>query len=479
MQLSLRTRGLALSLSLTLLAACGSDPKTGESGPGQEAAGASQATADEPDAGTKEAVELTDVTNGEETETPDAGVPAPTPDAAPDPTADAAPDAAADAGPGAAGDANRFAPGGPISDADLANYHVSMSCTVDGNDVGTMTFDLWTEGAPITTRNFLRLVDEGFYDGIIFHRILRDFMVQGGDPTGTGAGNSPYGTIKAEFSNEEDRKHGYGVLSMARLGGNPDSASCQFFLCCAETQSVWGLDNNYTSFGRMTSGVATLEALANVPVKRKGREVSDPTQKVVIAKARVHEGAAPTGETIERPREAIDLGGEPERIVVQHCLISFQGRNIPGVTRTKEEAEALANQILEQARGGADMDALVRENSDDQVDEGDDTPGHYGILNNGIRDIAHERKMHDLNMTARNLQMDERSGKLSQEDYQARMTELQAEFTELVSAGYYARTGMVPAFGDVGFSLKVGEVGFAVYDPQTSKYGYHIIKRVE
>ncbi|MEM9380014.1 MAG: peptidylprolyl isomerase [Planctomycetota bacterium] len=467
MQLSLRTRGLVLSLSACLLAACGSDPQTGESGPSQAESGdAPQPAAEAPAAEPDPAVELTDVTNERGDAAPEA------------PSNDAAPDAAA-AAPGAYGTANRFAPGGPISDADLANYHVSMTCSVEGEDVGTMTFDLWTEGAPITTRNFLRLVEEGFYDGIIFHRILRDFMVQGGDPSGTGAGNSPYGTIKAEFSTEEDRKHGYGVLSMARLGTDDNSASCQFFLCCDESPSVWGLDGKYTSFGRLTSGVATLEALANVPVKRKGREVSDPTQKVVITRARVHEGAAPTGETIARPEEPLDLGGEPERIVVQHCLISFQGRRVDGVTRTKEEAEALANEVLAQAREGADMDALVREYSDDKVQEGDDTPGHYGILNNGVRDKAQERKMHELNMTVQSLQEGVRGGIISQADYQARMTELQAEATELMGNGSSPRTGLVPAFGDVGFSLEVGEVGLATFDEKASPFGYHIIKRVK
>jgi hypothetical protein len=79
-------------------------------------------------------------------------------------------------------DANRFAPGGAIQDGQLGDYYITMTCDVDGRDVGTMTFDLWTEEAPVTTRNFLRLADEGFYDGLIFHRIMRNFMVQGGDP---------------------------------------------------------------------------------------------------------------------------------------------------------------------------------------------------------------------------------------------------------------------------------------------------------
>ena len=103
----------------------------------------------------------------------------------------------------------------------------------------------------------------GFYDGLTFHRIIRSFMVQGGDPTGTGMGNGPYGTILAEFSDAPERAHGYGVLSMARMGNDENSASCQFFICCDEGPSVWGLDGNYASFGGVTSGLAALEALAS------------------------------------------------------------------------------------------------------------------------------------------------------------------------------------------------------------------------
>lgn len=444
----IRTAGLAalLALSLVLVPSCGSEPDADGAG-----AGTGVETPDSADSADSGSAATT-------AQTTDATTP-----------------------PAPPADANRFAPGGAISDADLAKYHVSMACTIDGADVGTMTFAMWTESAPITTRNFLRLCDEGFYDGIIFHRILRDFMVQGGDPTGTGMGSSPHGTIQAEFSDAPERAHGYGVLSMARGGQDVNSASCQFFLCCDESPSVWGLDNQYTSFGRITSGVETLETIADVPIVPDSRgEPSKPTQNVVISKATVVEAAAPTGETIARPEEEVDLGGEPDRIVVQHVLISFRGCGLPDVTRTKEEAETLAKEILEQARGGADMGALVRENSDDPVPETDETPGYYGIMNDGVRDRAEEKKTfmarNEFRKTMEALQLEVRAGKLTQAEYQEQGMALQSA---MMDGQYMPRTGLVPAFGDVGFTLKVGEVGLATFNAETSPFGFHIIKRLE
>lgn len=412
------------------------------------------------------------------------GAAAPSEDAA-DPAPEAPAEGAPAGDPAAKENANRFDPGGPIADADLGKYHVAMTCEIEGESVGTMTFDLWTDAAPITTRNFLRLVDTGFYDGITFHRILRTFMIQGGDPTGTGAGNSPYGTIKAEFSDAPERNHGYGVLSMARLSGRPDTASCQFFLCCDESPSVWSLDGQYTSFGRMTSGVEALEKLADVPTSMTPRgEKSKPNQTAKITKAVVVEGAAPTGETIARPMPPVELNGEPERIVVQHCLISFEGRGLREVTRTKEEAQALATKILGEAQGGASMDELVREHSDDQVQEGDETPGHYTILNRGVSKVASDRALFNLDRDIKArfaaLQESMRDGTIDQPTFTTRVNELQAEAMASLDALLVSgRDELVPAFGDIGFKLEVGEIGLATYDETTSKYGWHIIKRVE
>ena len=384
---------------------------------------------------------------------------------------------------------SRFADPNQVSDADLGEYHVTFRCSIDGEDVGTMTFDLWTEQAPITTRNFLRLCDEGFYDGLSYHRIVREFMVQGGDPTGTGGGNGPYGTIQGEMSDDPERAHGYGVLSMARMGNDLNSASCQFFLCCDESPSVWGLDGKYATFGRLTSGVDTLEKIANVPTRAvRSREASSPLKTVRIEDAEVVEGPAPTGETIARPEDAVDLGGEARKIQVQHVLISFQGCGIPDVTRTQEEAEALANNIMARVEAGEDMGALAREFSDDPVADADQTPGCYTLLNRGVRDRAGDRLALKLQQelqaefmeksAAFRAQMTE--GTLTQEGFNAAMGDLQASLQmRMMDAVANPREKMVPAFGDIGFGLEPGEVGMATYDKTASPFGYHVIRRLE
>lgn len=192
---------------------------------------------------------------------------------------------------------NRFAPGGKIADSDLSSYYTTMDIEINGEDVGTMTFEMWGGGAPITVRNHLRLIDEGFYDGLTFHRIMRDFMVQGGCPRGNGTGNSPYGTIKSEYSRAPERSHDYGVLSMASTSA-PNSASCQFFVV-SDNKGAKMLDGRYTTFGRLTKGVATLEAIANVGA---GGPNGTPALKLVtITDAEVHKGEAPKGEVIKRP----------------------------------------------------------------------------------------------------------------------------------------------------------------------------------
>ncbi len=135
---------------------------------------------------------------------------------------------------------------------------------------------------------------------------------------------------------------------------------------------------------------------------------------------------------IEAKPPAPAPGVEPDKVKVQHCLIGFadQGRSsVPGkpITRTKEEAKALGYQILDLARKGEDFDGLVKKYTDDSH------PGIYGITNTGKPQVG----------------------------------------------GYYPRNGMVPAFGNVGFKLAVGEIGIADFDATASPFGWHVIKRVE
>ena len=127
---------------------------------------------------------------------------------------------------------------------------------------GVMTLELYPEKAPITVANFVKLAKEGFYNGLIFHRVIAGFMIQGGDPTGTGMGGPGY-QIKGEFASngvKNDLKHSRGVISMAR-SAHPDSAGSQFFIM---HQNAPHLDGAYAAFGKMTDGFDVLDRIANV-----------------------------------------------------------------------------------------------------------------------------------------------------------------------------------------------------------------------
>ena len=125
-----------------------------------------------------------------------------------------------------------------------------------------MKIELCPEQAPITCKNFEKLVSEGFYDGLIFHRVISGFMVQGGDPTGTGMGGSPE-TIKGEFASngvKNTLSHKRGVISMARTM-DPNSASSQFFIMHADGNF---LDGNYAAFGYVVEGIEAVDRIASV-----------------------------------------------------------------------------------------------------------------------------------------------------------------------------------------------------------------------
>ncbi|MBQ6928479.1 MAG: peptidylprolyl isomerase [Oscillospiraceae bacterium] len=127
-------------------------------------------------------------------------------------------------------------------------------------DYGTIKLELDEQSAPITTANFIKLAQDGFYDGLTFHRIMDGFMIQGGDPTGTGTGGSSE-TIKGEFAKNgvnNPISHVKGVISMARANA-PDSASSQFFITVADSTF---LDGSYAAFGRVTEGMEIAEQIA-------------------------------------------------------------------------------------------------------------------------------------------------------------------------------------------------------------------------
>lgn len=164
-----------------------------------------------------------------------------------------------------------------LSDQELKNVLLDIEMSVDGNVVGTVTLEFWPETAPATVRNFLRYASEGFYNGKTFHRVIPNFMIQGGCPSGTGTGSGTYGNIKGEFSADAQYSHKRGVISMAR-SQDPNSASCQFFICHGDADF---LDNQYAAFGRMTEGDSALDKLAAVPTGGGG-EGSTPKKDCLI-----------------------------------------------------------------------------------------------------------------------------------------------------------------------------------------------------
>lgn len=139
--------------------------------------------------------------------------------------------------------------------------------------------ELYPEKAPVTVDNFLKLVNDGFYDGLIFHRVISGFMIQGGDPTGTGMGGSE-NKIKGEFSAngvENDIKHERGVISMARSRAN-DSASSQFFIMHKDAPH---LDGNYAAFGRVVEGMETVDEIASAETDFSDRPLKEIRMKRV------------------------------------------------------------------------------------------------------------------------------------------------------------------------------------------------------
>ncbi|MBQ1565361.1 MAG: peptidylprolyl isomerase [Clostridia bacterium] len=166
--------------------------------------------------------------------------------------------------------------------------------TITMQDGGVMKLELYPDVAPNTVKNFIALANAGFYDGLTFHRIIAGFMIQGGDPNGTGSGGPGY-SIKGEFTSngfKNDLKHKRGVISMARTM-IPDSAGSQFFIMHADYPY---LDGEYAAFGMLLEGFDVLDAIATVQTNRNDA----PLTPVVI-------------DTIRVDTFGVDYG-EPEKI---------------------------------------------------------------------------------------------------------------------------------------------------------------------
>lgn len=155
---------------------------------------------------------------------------------------------------------------------------------------GTITAELYGNDAPITVENFLKLVNEGFYDGLTFHRIISGFMIQGGDPNGNGTGGSGE-TIKGEFAQngvENNIAHTRGTLSMARTN-DPNSATSQFFIM---HEAAPHLDGGYAAFGRVISGIEVVDAICKAtPVLDSNGTVAPANQPVITYVKRIDQPA--------------------------------------------------------------------------------------------------------------------------------------------------------------------------------------------
>lgn len=144
-------------------------------------------------------------------------------------------------------------------------YHVAMLV----EDHGIIIVELDAKNAPITVANFVKLVREGFYDGLTFHRVMNNFMIQGGDPNADGTGGSDE-KIEGEFllnGHSNSIKHERGVISMARSSVSYDSASSQFFICNATNSSVSNLDYQYAAFGHVVEGMDVVDSITSTTAK--------------------------------------------------------------------------------------------------------------------------------------------------------------------------------------------------------------------
>lgn len=168
-------------------------------------------------------------------------------------------------------------------------YYVAMAVEKHG----IIILKLDAVNAPITTQNFVKLVREGFYDGLTFHRVMENFMIQGGDPKADGTGGSP-NKIIGEFTQNgvyNPIKHERGVISMARSSASMDSASSQFFICNASNYSVSSLDGSYAAFGHVVEGMDVVDSITDSTARwgDSGGTIRNYKKQVVITKMMVIE----------------------------------------------------------------------------------------------------------------------------------------------------------------------------------------------
>ncbi|WP_430833556.1 peptidylprolyl isomerase [Erysipelothrix rhusiopathiae] len=164
----------------------------------------------------------------------------------------------------------------PSSEVQDFSKDTNPIVTIEMEDGGIIKLELYPDIAPNTVNNFIKLVEDSFYDGLLFHRVIPGFMIQGGDPKGTGTGGSGY-TIKGEFSqNNFDNpiSHKRGIISMARSKGN-DTAGSQFFIVTTDAPH---LDGSYAAFGNVVEGMDTVDRIVSVDTNQDNRPVDGKEQ---------------------------------------------------------------------------------------------------------------------------------------------------------------------------------------------------------
>lgn len=180
--------------------------------------------------------------------------------------------------------------GGEDESIDLSkNTKVRFTMTSEGKPLGEFVVELYPEYAPVTVENFLKLVDEGFYNGVGFHRIYEGFMAQGGDPDGDGLSNGTEETIKGEFALngvENNLSHTRGVISMARTN-DYNSASTQFFICYSDDYAST-LDGSYAAFGKVIEGMEVVDSFLDIERDYNGERLpTKPVKDITMEKVEI------------------------------------------------------------------------------------------------------------------------------------------------------------------------------------------------
>lgn len=373
--------------------------------------------------------------------------------------------------------------------ADLSRFHVRLWTSIDGRELPVMTLALWPDVAPRTVRNFLRLCRAGFYNGLAFHRLVPDLMIQGGCTRGDGTGGSPFGTVPAEFSHEEHARHRYGTLSMAR-GRDPDSAGAQFFIVCRDGPLAWSLDGQYSSFGQLVAGEAALEALRDVPVQPNPLgERSDPIPNLRIVRAEVVAGPAPAS-TVREPALAPEhRWGPPNTAGVESLMVAYGSGP---ESRTEAEALERAKSLLAEYQNGRDFHELILEASDDPVQRIEPLEGTWSsadrawalfFAQRGSNPLRGQRAVQQANEAARvelqEVAAQKRAGTLTPEQAAQRRDDVQWRLQSTIRQARAIPFDEWPDLAAKAFELEVGETSIVVSQRAAPFRGVFVLRRVE